>query len=135
MAAAAVVIDRRGALLVKQNYGARRWSLPGGAIEPGEWPAEAAVREAREEAVLDLEIAALLGLYQFTYRSGRRPWLGFAFLGTMRGQPSVPDSGEIAEIGWFDPRTLPDPVTNFARVAIADAVDGGRRLVRLVELD
>jgi ADP-ribose pyrophosphatase YjhB (NUDIX family) len=136
MAAAAVVLDSRRALLVKQNYGLRRWSLPGGAVEPGESPAETAVREVREETAVELRIAALLGIYHFTYRSGRHyPWLGFAFLGTIDGEPSPPDPGEIAEVGWFEPRRLPDPITNFARAALPDALGGGRGLVRVVELD
>jgi 8-oxo-dGTP pyrophosphatase MutT (NUDIX family) len=136
MAAAAVVLDRRRVLLVKQNYGLRRWSLPGGAVEPEESPAEAAVRELREEAAVELRIAAMLGIYHFTYRSRRhQPWLGLAFLGTIEAEPSPPDSGEIAEIGWFEPRRLPSSITNFARVAIPDALSGGRGLVRLVELD
>jgi 8-oxo-dGTP diphosphatase len=49
MGAAAVVFDEEGrVLLVKENYGKHRWSLPGGAIEAGETPEEAAVREANE---------------------------------------------------------------------------------------
>jgi 8-oxo-dGTP pyrophosphatase MutT (NUDIX family) len=43
--AAAVIFGATGrVLLVKENYDRCRWSLPGGMIEPGETPEEAAVR-------------------------------------------------------------------------------------------
>ena len=49
------VVDRSGALLLQQRddkapYYPNVWGLPGGAVEAGETPAEAAVRELWEEA-------------------------------------------------------------------------------------
>ncbi len=46
------------------------WSLPGGAIEPGETPAEAAVRETHEETGYQCELAtniATISHYQFRW--------------------------------------------------------------------
>jgi 8-oxo-dGTP diphosphatase len=47
----ALVFIRQGdsILLVRQNYGQRFWSLPGGAVELGESLEQAAVREVREK--------------------------------------------------------------------------------------
>jgi 8-oxo-dGTP pyrophosphatase MutT (NUDIX family) len=39
------------------------WTLPGGAIDPGERPAEAARREALEEASIEIELLAIAGVF------------------------------------------------------------------------
>ena len=61
--AGAVVRDDAGRLLVVRRGrapGAGLWSLPGGRIEPGETPAEAAVREVHEETGLEVEVEEVL---------------------------------------------------------------------------
>ena len=47
--AASLILDVAGrVLLVRQAYGNRLWGLPGGVVDPGETPMDAAIREARE---------------------------------------------------------------------------------------
>ncbi|MBA3365389.1 MAG: NUDIX hydrolase [Actinobacteria bacterium] len=136
MAAAAFVLDaEQRVLLVKANYGLRRWGPPGGAVDAGETPADAAVREAAEETGGTFAVAALLGLYHFVYGArDREPWLGFAFIGSLSGDLAVRDPAEIADIGWFALDGLPEPLSNFARVALPDTFAAGRGLVRRVDL-
>ena len=50
--AGAVLCVRRGASKFAST--AHRWEFPGGKIEPGETPAQAAVREIREELGMDI---------------------------------------------------------------------------------
>lgn len=52
--ACAAVIRDNAILMVYFDHGEHKhWSLPGGGIEPGESPAEAALRELREEAGIE----------------------------------------------------------------------------------
>ena len=58
-AAGAVITDAAGrVLLVLRGHEPQsgRWSIPGGHVEPGETPAEAAAREALEETGLTVRI-------------------------------------------------------------------------------
>lgn len=61
VAAYAVVVDARRVLLSHWR-GDGRWMLPGGGIDPGEDPADAAVRELLEETGLAVQLDELLGV-------------------------------------------------------------------------
>jgi ADP-ribose pyrophosphatase YjhB (NUDIX family) len=63
-AVGAVVRDATGRLLVvrrKNPPSEGLWSIPGGHVEPGETPAEAVVREVREETGLIVEPGRTIG--------------------------------------------------------------------------
>lgn len=59
--AVAVVTSPRGVLIGRRRDGIPRWVFPGGVVEDGETPAEAAVRECSEEAGLRVVASAELG--------------------------------------------------------------------------
>jgi 8-oxo-dGTP pyrophosphatase MutT (NUDIX family) len=59
------IVDDDGRVLVMQRAGDGTWGIPGGYTDPGETPAETAVREAREETGLDVEPEELV---TFVYR-------------------------------------------------------------------
>ncbi|MCC2313974.1 NUDIX hydrolase [Cellulomonas xiejunii] len=70
VAAYAVVVDEGRLLLAHWSEGGHTgWSMPGGGIDPGEDPADAAVREVREETGYDVEIDELLGIDSVVFRS------------------------------------------------------------------
>ena len=60
---AVIVNDRNEVLLLKANYGAKSWGLPGGAIEPGETIHETLERECVEEIGIKVDIGELTGVY------------------------------------------------------------------------
>lgn len=64
VAAYAVITDERGRLLLPHwsEGGRSGWTLPGGGLDAGEHPADAAVREVREETGYDVEIGDILGV-------------------------------------------------------------------------
>lgn len=60
-AVAAVVRDDEGRILLQQRHD-DSWSLPAGAVEPGETPLAAVLREVLEETGLVVQATALLGV-------------------------------------------------------------------------
>ena len=129
MTVAALIFNEAGqVLLIKENYGKHRYGPPGGHIEAGESPKQAVMREALEEICVQVQVSRLIGIYYFAWAE---PWLAFAFRCEIEsGQPAVPLTGEIAEVGWFDVDELPGPLTNLAPYAIADALRGEYGIVR-----
>jgi 8-oxo-dGTP diphosphatase len=129
MTVAALIFNEVGqVLLIKENYGKRRYGPPGGRIEAGESPKQAVIREALEEVCVQVQVSGLIGIYYFAWVE---PWLACAFrCEIVSGQPAVPLTGEIAEVGWFDVNDLPRPLTILAPYAIADAVNGEYGIVR-----
>jgi ADP-ribose pyrophosphatase YjhB (NUDIX family) len=57
----AAVISENKILLVKERGDG--WTLPGGWVDPGESPSEAAVRETKEESGYDVNAARLMAIY------------------------------------------------------------------------
>jgi 8-oxo-dGTP diphosphatase len=126
--AAAIIFDASGlVLLVKENYDKRRWSLPGGSIESGETPEEAALRETTEETGVTAAIDHRIGSY--TWADGFRAYVFRCRI--VRGEPAVPPTGEIAEVRWAPPEPLPSTRSNVLHYALPDAIQGLRDVDRL----
>src|SRR5207302_9849230 len=69
--AACLIRDNDGRILLVR-HGEGWWSLPAGAVDPVETPAEAARRETREEASVEVE---LLSVWRRLRRLSRLPRL------------------------------------------------------------
>ncbi len=59
--AAAIVTSRLGVLAGRRRDGNPPWTFPGGKIEPGESPEDAAVRETLEETGLRVRATGIIG--------------------------------------------------------------------------
>jgi len=89
-----VICLREGTILFVRKE-ALEWSLPGGKIEPGEQPVEAARRELREETTLPLGGEQFLG--HFVFESEEHYLYRMTVIVSMRPTPS----DEIVECRWF----------------------------------
>ena len=69
-----VILDeKKRVLMLKQRHEGRDiWMVPGGGIEAGEDSRQAAIREAKEETGLDIDITALLWHVEEVSERGQR---------------------------------------------------------------
>jgi 8-oxo-dGTP pyrophosphatase MutT (NUDIX family) len=100
------LFDDAGRLLVGRAADSGRWVTIGGAIDPGETPANAAIREAREEAGLDVAIRRLIGVFSgpeflVTYGNGDRThYVVSMFEAHTTGGTPAADGHELSELAY-----------------------------------
>jgi 8-oxo-dGTP pyrophosphatase MutT (NUDIX family) len=100
---AAIITSKEGVLIERRHDGRPLWTFPAGEAEPGESPADTAIRETKEETGLLIKVSHVLGERNHP-RTGRhmiylacRPYQGTAV--------HIGDEAELAEVRWV---TLPE---------------------------
>lgn len=121
--AAALILTRRALTLANH---AGQWALPGGRIDPGESPEEAALRELVEEVGLQLTPGDVLGrLDDYVTRSGFVITPVVVWAGAAR--TLVPNAAEVASVHRI-------PVTEFLRPdapLLEPSEEAGREILRM----
>ncbi len=132
----------RGIVLIRRRNEPPGWALPGGFIDYGESAEAAAVREAREETGLDVELTGLVGVYSEPERDPRHHTLSVIYAARVRGEataaaaggdaasvaaPIAPIAGDdAADARFFAPDDLPQPMAFDHAKIIADWLRRGR---------
>jgi len=107
-----IILDQNKILLLHRfKKGEEYYSLPGGGIEQGETPEQAAMREAKEETNFDVQLGQLKGTLEteknFTYFFAVNSWKGTLALGgpeKIRNNPQ--NSYELVWIALKDAKHL-----------------------------
>ena len=76
-----------GIVFVERKNEPHGFALPGGFVEEGEWLADAAVREAKEETGLDVALVELFHAYSDPARDRRGHTVSTVFIGRATGTP------------------------------------------------
>lgn len=101
--------DEEGRVLLARHQDYDQWALPGGGIDPGETPADAAVREMWEETGLLVEPVRVQGIYGgpaycVTYPNGDQiASVDTVFECRIIGGTLAADGEEISELRYFTP--------------------------------
>jgi 8-oxo-dGTP diphosphatase len=121
--------DDARVLCVRQNYAPREWTLPGGRVEPNESPLAALHREIMEETGCRIAIERYIG----TYARIDADDLVLLFGARILERGAWAPNGEIADLRFFAPAALPNPMNPRHRQRIEDAARGLSGLVRVYD--
>jgi ADP-ribose pyrophosphatase YjhB (NUDIX family) len=104
VASSAIVMHDDRLVLLRRSIepGFGKWVFPGGYVDLGERVIDAACREAREEACVEIEIERLLNVYSYA----ERPVVVVVYVGrVVGGEPAAGD--ECSEMRLFAPDEIP----------------------------
>lgn len=110
---AAIIRDDRNRLLLQRKAGLEGWSLPAGAIEPGETPEESLRREVLEETGLKVLSAALVGAFggrdfRHTYPNGDKvEYTVLVYQCDVQQSHDAPTDPETIELSYFEATNTP----------------------------
>jgi ADP-ribose pyrophosphatase YjhB (NUDIX family) len=117
-----IIEYNRGIVLIKRKNPPEGWALPGGFVEYGESLEAAAVREAKEETGLDVELLRQFHAYSDPKRDPRHHTITIVFLAKAKGNAVAGDDAK--EIGVFSKDTLPEQIAFDHRDIINDYYSG-----------
>ena len=105
---AIIVADGRVLMIRRrEREGRLLWAFPGGGIEAGESPEQAAVRETAEEVGLEVKAVGVLG-DRVHPQTGRH--MTYVACEVIAGDAIVGDEEEIAAVAWIGNGEIPDYV-------------------------
>lgn len=109
-----VFVKKEGKILLQKRvgaHGAGTWSLPGGHLEYGESPEQAAMREAKEELNVDVKNPRVIGLTNdINAGEGKHYITIFVEADYAGGEPKINEPDRTSEIMWSAPGELPQPL-------------------------
>ncbi|MGJ4888986.1 NUDIX domain-containing protein [Bradyrhizobium sp. HKCCYLRH3099] len=124
------VFDDDGRILLGHDAETGLWTLPGGAIDPNEHPADAAIRECFEETGLLVRPQRLLGVFGgpeflIRYPNGDLTYYTVvAFEAVIVGGALAPDGEEIASLRFADRNEWTQlPISPSSRIISRQALD------------
>ena len=109
---------RQGIVLIKRKYPPYGWALPGGFVDYGESLEQAAVREAKEETSLDIQLQCQMHTYSDPKRDPRKHTISTVFIAQAKGNPVARDDAQ--EIKVFSKDELKFPLAFDHEKILAD---------------
>jgi len=103
-----IEVENHGIVLIERKNPPPGWALPGGFVDDGETLEAAAIREAKEETSLDVQLMEQFHTYSDPKRDPRHHTVSTVFIARASGVPKGADDAKQAEL--FREEKLPSPV-------------------------
>lgn len=107
-----IFVDENGRLLLMKRSDECKtfpgyWGLVGGFIDPGETPEEAAIREAKEEIGVEIQVIKFVGRYCNTSNPHYKNVIGLPhYSKILSGTPHAAQPEECSDVRWFLPEEI-----------------------------
>ena len=98
---------RQGIVLIKRKFPPFGWALPGGFVDYGESLEQAAIREAKEETSLDIELLCQMHTYSDPKRDPRKHTISTVFIARAEGNPIARDDAQEIKVLSKDELNFP----------------------------
>ncbi|WP_341482547.1 NUDIX hydrolase [Fundidesulfovibrio agrisoli] len=99
-----------GVVLIERRNEPHGWALPGGFVDYGETLENAAIREAKEETGLDVELTGLLGVYSDPERDPRQHTMSVVYTARAHDIAALGAGDDAARAQIFPLERLPAPL-------------------------
>ena len=103
-----IEMEGGGVVLIERENEPHGWALPGGFVDYGESLETAAVREAKEETSLDVDLIEQFHTYSNPARDPRQHTISTVFVAQADGAPRA--ASDARSIGVFTEQSLPKPL-------------------------
>lgn len=101
-----IEVQGQGIVLIKRKNPPYGWAIPGGFVDYGESLEQAAIREAKEETSLEIELICQFHTYSEPYRDPRQHTITTVYIAQAQaGTPKAQD--DALEIDVFTQSNLP----------------------------
>ncbi len=101
-----IEVEGKGIVLIERVNPPFGWALPGGYVDYGESLETAAVREAKEETSLDVELVRQFHSYSDPDRDPRQHNITTVFIARANGTPKA--ASDAKNFGFFQENSLPE---------------------------
>ncbi len=124
---AAVIHDANGRILLQEKSSGEAWSLPAGAIELGETPRQAIMREVREETGFDVSVERIIDVFggedfRYAYPNGDQvEYVVTLFKCRIEKHISAPSDSETKSIRYFSQHEMPPLALPYPKALLFEA--------------
>lgn len=118
-----IEVESGGIVLVKRKNPPHGWAIPGGFVDYGESLEAAAIREAKEETNLDVELVRQLHTYSAPDRDPRHHTITTVYVAKAKANPEAGD--DAAAVGVFTESNLPAEIAFDHRLILRDYFRSG----------
>ena len=116
-----IEVEDGGIVLIERKNPPYGWAIPGGYVDYGESLEECAVREAKEETSLDVELLRQFHTYSDPRRDKRHHSISTVFIARAKGAPIGAD--DAGKAGVFSKGNLPKNIAFDHRQILTDYFD------------